>query len=109
MKLVLVTIVLTSALVCSQAVKSPGHASRYASAGKKTGSSGVNMPAPKTEPLATQLAKIEQQGAHVPSSSANNQSAASKPVFPKTPATQAKNRAMKFTPKSQPAHSNQPH
>jgi len=110
MKVALVTILLTSALLLAQDVKSPGHSSRYASAGKKTGSSGVNTPAPKTEPLAVQLAKIEQQGAHVPSSSASGRSAVTaKPVFPKVPATQNKNRPMKLAPRSQPTRASQPH
>jgi hypothetical protein len=110
MKVVLVTIVLTSALVWSQSAKEPGYPSRHASVGKKY-SGASSVPAPKTEPLAAQLAKIESQGAHVPSSSANNHSAASaKPVFPKTTATsQNKNRPMKFTPKAQPTRSGQPH
>jgi hypothetical protein len=110
MKLALFTIVLTAALVWSQAVKGPGHCSKYASAGKNSGSSGVTTPAPKTEPLAAQLAKIEQQGAHVPSPSATSRPAATaKPIFPKAPATQNKNRPMKLAPRSQPTRSNQPH
>ena len=110
MKFALIPIVLMSALAWPQDVKSPGHSSRYASAGKKYGASSAATPVPKNEPLAAQLAKIEQQGAHVPSSPSTSQSAGSaKPVFPKTPATQTKNRPMKFTPKSQPTRSGQAH
>ena len=108
MKFVLVTLVLTSATAWSQAAN-PGHSSRYASVGKKSGGSAVNTPPPKTEPLAAQLAKIEQQGAHVPSSPAAHSAASAKPVFPKAPATQSKNRPMKFTPKSQPTRAGQAH
>ena len=107
MKFVLITLVLTSAVAWSQ-TGSPGHSSRYASVGKKSGGSAVSTPPPKTEPLAAQLAKIEQQGVHAPSSPAAH-SAASKPVFPKAPVTQSKNRPMKFTPKSQPTRSGQAH
>ena len=110
MKFVLVTIVLTSALVYAQGAKDPGHTSRHARVGKTYGRSSVNTAAPKTEPLAAQLARIEQQGAHVPSSSAGNHPAASaKPVFPKTPPPQSKNKPMKFTPKAQPRHYGQAH
>lgn len=109
MKFALITFVLTSVFAWSQAVNS-GHSSRYASPGNKSGGSAVNTPPPKTEPLAAQLAKIEQQGAHASSSPASAHSAASaKPVFPKAPATQSKNRPMKFTPKSQPTRSGQAH
>ena len=109
MKFVLVTIALTSALVWAQGTKDPGRASKYAGVGKKSGSSSLNT-APKTEPLAAQLARIEQQGAHVPSSSAGNHPVASaKPVFPKTPPPQSKNKPMKFTPKAQPRHYGQAH
>ena len=108
MKSVLITLVLTSAVAWSQA-GSPGHSSRYASVGKKPGGSAVNTPPPKTEPLAAQLSKIEQQGAHAPSSPAAHSAASAKPVFPKAPATQSKNRPMKFTPRSQSARSGQAH
>ena len=108
MKFVLITFLLTSAVAWSQA-GNPGHSSRYASVGKKSGGSALNMPPPKTEPLAAQLAKIEQQGAHVPSSPAAHPAASTKPVFPKAPATQSKNRPMKFTPKPQPTRSGQVH
>ena len=111
MKAVLVTIVLTSTLAWSQSVKDPGHSSRHASVGKKySGGSSVTTPAPKTEPLAAQLAKIEAQGAHVPTASANSHSAASaKPAFAKPTTNQSKNRPMKFSPKARPAGSAQRH
>src|SRR5215470_1953975 len=109
MRLVLVTIVLTSASLWAQSAKDPGHASRYASVGKRYGGGSATVPAAKTEPLASQLAKIEQQGAHVPSSSPGSHPATAAPVFPKTPASQNKNRPMKFTSKSQPTRSGQPH
>ena len=111
MKAVLITILLTSALVWSQSVKGPGHSSRHASVGKKySGGSSVTTPAPKAEPLAAQLAKIEAQGAHVPSSSASSRSSAStKPVFAKPTTNQSKNRPMKFSPKARPAGSAQRH
>lgn len=106
MKFALITIVLTSALAWSQSAN-PGHASKYATAGKKSGGSGATVPAPQSSSLAAQLTKIEQQGPHVSSSSTSQ--AAAKPVFPKTPVTQNKNRPMKFTPKAQPARAGQAH
>src|SRR5215467_10976706 len=101
MRVILITIVLTSSWVWSQTTKEPGRPSRHASVGKKY-SSTVTPPARKTEPLAAQLAKIEAQGAHVPSSvPANGHSAApAKPAFAKPATTQSKNRPMKFTPKA---------
>ena len=109
MKVVLVTIALTSSLVWSQAAKEPGYSSKHASVRKKY-SSTVTTPAPKTESLAAQLAKIESQGAHVPSSASTNghSSASAKPAFAKPTNTQSKNRPMKFTPKA-PMRSGQGH
>ena len=102
MRVVLFTVVLTSSLVWSQATKGPGYPSRHASVGKKySGGSSVTTPAPRTESLAAQLAKIEAQGAHVPSSSATSHPAAAKSAFPKAATTQSRNRPMKFAPKAQ--------
>src|SRR5262249_17743067 len=109
MKFAVITIVLTCALVWSQEVKSAGHPSKYANAGKNHGGSSATLPAPKTDSLAVQLAKIEQQGAHVSSSATSQSGASAKPVFAKTPATQNKNRPMKFTPKAQPTRAGQAH
>lgn len=108
MKFVLITIVLTSALAWPQTAN-PGHASRYATAGKKSGGSGATVPAAQSGSLAAQLAKIEQQGPHVSSSATIQSGAAAKPVFPKTPASQNKNRPMKFTPKAQSTRAGQAH
>lgn len=107
MKVFLFTIVLTSSLVWSQAAKDPG-LSKHASVGRRNGDSIVAAPAPKTDSLATRLAKIESQGAHVPSSAATSHPASAKPVLPKEPTTQNKNRPMKFTSKA-PARSGQVH
>ena len=108
MKLVLVTLVLTSSLLWSQAVKDPGHPSRHASVGKRSGGSSVSTPAPKTESLSAQLAKIESQGAHVPSSAAASHPAP-KATLPKAPANQNRNKPMKFNPKGQPSRSGRTH
>ena len=108
MKLGLVTIVLTSSLLWSQAAKEPGHASRHASVGKRSGGSSVNTPAPKTESLSAQLAKIESQGAHVSSSAAASHPAP-KATFPKASTTQSKNKPMKFNPKGQSSRSGRTH
>jgi len=101
MKVVVIVVVLTSTMVLSQTVKQPGHTSKHASLGKHYGGgSSVKAATPKTDPLAVQLAKIEQQGPHIPSST--SRAATTKPLFPKTPAKENRNKPMKFNGNVEP-------
>jgi hypothetical protein len=109
MKLPAFAILLISGLAFAQTTKSPGHPSRYASVGRKNSGGTVNPP--KTNSLASELAKIEQQGAHAQASTASQRAAGSTHVAPKTPPpTQNKNKPTKFSYKPpQGSHITQPH
>jgi len=99
MKLAAFAVVLISTLSLSQTTKDPGHSSRHASLGKKYGKASTSVPTQNTTALATELAKIEQQGAHAPASTPAPRPAASTSVAPKAQ-TQGKNKPMKFSGRS---------
>jgi hypothetical protein len=109
MKIAAAALLLISSLGLSQTLRAPGHASRHASVGKKYGSvSSVNTP--NTNALASELSKIEQQGAHAQMSSPGSR-VTSPPAVPKaTQPAQSKNKPMKFTPRgTQAGRNTQPH
>jgi len=101
MKFMVFAVVLISTVSLSQTKKDLGHSSKHASVGKKYGKASVSVPTQKTNALANQLAKIEQQGAHIPASTTASRPAASTAAVPKTQTTQGKNKPMKFTGRSQ--------
>ena len=100
MKFMVFAVVLISTVSLSQTKKDPGHSSKHASVGKKYGKASTPVPTQNTTALASELAKIEQQGAHAPASPAPRP-AASTAAAPKTQTPQSKNKPMKFTGRSQ--------
>jgi hypothetical protein len=110
MKVVALAFLVLAASTLAQTVKEPGHLSRHASVAKKYGGGGTVPVNASNGALANELAKIEAQGAHAPTSAASRPAPSTAAVPKAKPSARTTNRPMKYSPPRQRGNPNdRPH